>query len=488
MAGIGRFRPQLIRLLVASRERRSRRLHRALERAALRSDAGAAARLLRRASLDVAAGAGRFHGRRVRPVRSGLPRVAVLERSQFTDDARQVAERLGSARVLLVPREAFKAMARALLPPGTGDLTYRTVMGVDPSPMLDYRAFLTDVWAAFDPHRDVRLVLTANTCYWAEVELGAALESHDVAFVAMHKENLKSPAHTARWEPVYRDERAPFLGRAVLVQNDGERDLQVRGLVAPADRITVVGMARLDDFHAHRRRTVGSLAQGDVLFAAFLPGEILPRPDGYVGTEPRLGLPLPELVERPEHMVEACLALHRVAVATARALPERRVVLKTKGGERDRHWSARILAHVADGAGLPANLILQHGGDAARMTRDAGMVVGLNTTMLLEAIAAGRPAVVLALGEAAADARDFVIDLSGAATVVHDEVSAVGRIVEVVTSPPEVPGQLGAAAIDVLERWSANSDGDATARTVAALAPLLRPTSSGTAGATSSTT
>lgn len=483
MARIGWFRPGLTRLLVAWRRHQSHRLERRLEHAALRSDASTAARLLRRASLDVAAGTGRLRGRRVR---SRLPSVAVLQRSQFTDDARQVVERLGNERVLLVSREALKAMARALLPSDTGDLTYRTVMARDPSPMLRYRDFLTRVWAALDPGADVRLVLTANTCYWAEVELGAALESHNTAFVAMHKENLKSPAHAARWEPVYRDERAPFLGRAVLVQNRGERDLQVRGLVAPAEKITVVGMARLDDFHAHRERTAGSRTQGDVLFAGFLPGEILPRPNGCVGIEPRLGLPLPELAERPEHMVEACLAMHRVAVATARALPERRIVLKTKGGERDRYWFPRVLAHVTDGGRLPDNFVLQHGGDAARMTRDAAVVAGLNTTMLLEAIAAGRPAVVLALGEAAQDARSFVMDLSGAASIVHDEADAVDRIVHLVASSPEVPGQLDAAMLDVLERWSGNSLGNATVRTVDALSPLLRSTSTGPADTTSS--
>jgi len=466
-----RLRRAAVRVVVSLREARGRRLARALRTASLHADARGVARLLRRASLDVVAGPGRLRGRRLR--RRALPPIAVLARSQFTDDARLLAGSLGVTRVLLIPREALKAVAGAQLPPDTGDLTYRVVAARDAAPMRRYRALLDDVWNAFDPSGDVRMVLTANTCYWAEVELGAALDARDVAFVALHKENLKGDGHAARWEPVYRDERAPFRGRAILVQNEGERALQVRGDVAPAERITVVGMARLDGFHAHRRRTAGATPTGDVVVASMLPGEILPRPHGYLGSSPVLGLPIPDVEQRPEHLVEASLALHRVAVAVARELPGRRVIVKTKGLPRDRTWVPRVLAHVAGPEGVPQNLHVVHGGDAAAITREAGVLVGLNTTMLLEAIAAGRPSVVVALGEAAREARDHVIDLSGAAQVVDDEAEAVRAVVAAATAPSPIPDQLDGAARAVLDRWTANSDGGASGRAVAALRQLL---------------
>ena len=93
--------------------------------------------------------------------------------------------------------------------------------------------------------------------------------------------------------------------------------------------------------------------------------------------------------------------------------------------------------------------------------------------MLLEAIAAGRPAVVLALGEAADVVRDHVIDLAGAAPVLDDEDAAVRAIVTLADAPPPVPDELDATTRQVLERWTANADGDASARVVAALAQLL---------------
>ena len=397
----------------------------------------------------------------------------MLARSQFTDDARRLVERLGFDRVLLISREALKAVGRAHLPPDTGDLTYRVVAARDPAPMRHHREILGEAWSAFDPSGQVRMVLTANTCYWAEIELGATLDARDVPFVALHKENLKAEGHAARWEPVYRDARAPFLGRAVLVQNEDERALQVRGAVAPAERIHVVGMARLDGFHAHRRRTAGTTPTGDIVFASMLPGEILPRPRGYPGAAGVLGIPIPDLDQRPEHLVEASLALHRVAVATARALPDRHVVVKTKGLPRDRAWVPRVLEHVAGPAGLPENLTVLHGGDAATTTRQAGLVAGLNTTMLLESIAAGRPAVVLALAEAATAARDHVIDLSGAAAVVEDEGEAVRTITTLAMAPPPVPAELDEEARKVLARWAGNPSGNASDRVVTVLGQLL---------------
>lgn len=464
------LRAAAVRVAGRLHERRQRRLVRSLTAASARGDARLVGRLLRRASLDVSAGTGRLRGRRVR---RRLPTVAILARSQFTDDARELAAGLDAERVLLISREALKAIARGWLPQDTGDLTYRLVAARDATPMRRYGAFLDRVWDTFDPHDDVRLALTANTCYWAEIELGAALDARDVAFVALHKENLKSAGHAAAWQPVYRNDRGPFLGRAVLVQNEAEGRLQTQGDVAPAERIHVVGMARLDGFHAHRRRTAGSTPTGDLVFASMLPGAILPRPSGYRGSATELGIPIPDTQQRPEHLVEASLAIHRVAVTVARALPERRVVVKTKGLPHDRTWVPRILRHVAGPSGLPSNLMMIHGGDAAGITRAAALVAGLNTTMLLESIAAGRPAVVLALGEAADQARDFVIDLAGAAPIVREEEDAVRSIVALVTEPPQVPAELDDVTRQVLERWTANSDGGASQRVVATLRQLL---------------
>lgn len=452
--------------LVAVRQVRDRVMRWRLERASRRTDVRRTARLLLRASLDIGSGSGRLDGR---SVRRPLPSIAILARSQFTDDARALAERLDVARVLLVPREALKAIARPHLPADAGDLTYRVAAARDDAPMLRYRALLADVWRHLDPDGDVQLVLTANSGYWAEVELGGALEELDVPFVALHKENLKSPAHADEWRRVYREERATFHGRCILVQNEGERALQAGGEVAPAERIEVVGLARLDAFHAHRTRTAGELPTGDIVFAGFLPGAILPRPHGYVGSDPVHGLPLPDVDHRPEHLVEACLALHRVAIAVARRLPDRRIIVKTKGGEHDRTWFPRVLDIAADGAALPTNLRLVHGGDAAAMTRSAAVLAGLNTTMLLEALAAGRPAVALVLAEAAGPASEHVVDLSGAAQVVHDEAAAVDLIARLAEHPPAVPETLDAATREVLERWTGNPDGRATQRTIAAL-------------------
>lgn len=464
------FRRLLLTLSAPVRGLGRRRAHDRLARAARAGDASAAARLLRSLSRDVAAGTGRLHARRAR---HPLPRVAVLARSRFTDDVRAIAAELRSDRILLVPREALKAMAAAVLPAGTSDVDYRQLAAADPEAFDRYRTLLRSVWRHLDPEGTVRLVLTANTGYWAEVELGGALEDEGVAFVALHKENLKSPGHAQRWAPVYRTDRAPFRGRAVLVQNDGERALQVEAGIAPADRVVTVGMARLDDFHAHRLRTAGERPAGDVLVAAFLPGAILPAPPTAPGHDPKLGVPLPDAERRPEHLIDACVALHRVAVAVARRAPERRVVLKTKGRDQDRRWTPVLLDAAAEDGGVPPNLHVVHGGDAAAMTREAGVVVGLNSTMLLEAVAAGRPAVSAALGEVTGPANAFLVDLAGAATVVDDEDDAVATVLRLAADPPPVQATLDPAAVAVLERWTGNGDGRATARTVEALHRIL---------------
>jgi hypothetical protein len=446
----------------------------ALYGAAVSGDARRAARWLRRSAMTRDAA----HGGTRHVARGPLPPIVILARSAFTDDALLVAAELGHDEVTLLRREAFKALARAFLPADVGDLNYRSAGASAMVAMDAYRAFLRELWTEFDPTGACRLVLTANTCYSAEVELGGALDELGIPFVALHKENLKSPGHARQWLPIYAQRRSAFHGARVLVHNRAELELQVAGGVAPAERIDVVGLARLDAAHRHRRATAGRSIDGPVVVASFLPGEIRPRLSGFSGTEPRLGLPVPDAEVHPYDFVGASIELHRAAVLIARRRPDVEVIVKGKGLERHRRWIPRLIAHVAGPAGAPANLTLRFAGDALRLTCEASVVVGFNTTMVLEALAAGRPAVHLVAEEALGPAADFVIGLGSAAPAAHSGEEAATIVGQLLDGDARVPDELAPSVQAVLQEWAGNPDGRATQRTAAVLAPLLTPPSS----------
>ena len=447
----------------------------AMHRAALAGDARSAGRWLRRSAVTRQVSRG---GRTRHAVRGPLPPIVSLARGAFTEDAILVAEELGHDEVTLLRRESFKSIARAFLPPEVGDLNYRSAGPAAKVAAATYRDFLRRLWPEFDGPGSCRLVLTANTCYWAEVELGGALDELGVPFVALHKENLKSPGHAQQWLPVYAERRSAFHGTRVLVHNRAEFELQVAGDVAPRERISVVGLARLDAAHRHRRVTVGRRIDGPVLVASFLPGEIRPRLSGFSGTEPRLGLPIPDHDAHPFDFVGASIELHRTAVLLARRLPDVEVIVKGKGLERDRAWVPRLIDHVAGPDGTPPNLTLRFAGDALHLTCTASVVIGFNTTMLLEALAAGRHAVQLVTEEALGAADEFVIDLGAAAAVAHDADEATAIVGRLLDERARVQEELSPDIRQALELWVGNPDGRATQRAAAELSPLLTPPSS----------
>jgi hypothetical protein len=119
---------------------------------------------------------------------------------------------------------------------------------------------------------------------------------------------------------------------------------------------------------------------------------------------------------------------------------------------------------------IPTNFSVVKGGDPIELIEECLAVIGFNTTALLEALAAGKSVIVPDFAEARDPGMaDLIIDLGEA---VHkagspDELKRLaGRYVD---GPPEVSGELSAAAKAALRQWVGNDDGGAGQRVLEAI-------------------
>jgi hypothetical protein len=294
-----------------------------------------------------------------------------------------------------------------------------------------------------------------------------------IPFIALHKENLKTPGRVEFFERVYRERRGPFTGREILVYNQIERDLQIRAGVADASHIAITGMPRLDRMHSWRRANAGTAQRNRILFFVFSSATGMPR-------LARKGETAGQVWFEDEENEDGDISLARLSEGTCRTLlqiaednPDIEVVVKSKGRRRDLNETAALFG-VAGEAQLPPNMCVVHGGDTLDLIADASIVCGFNSTALLEAVAAGKPVVMPWFAEAETpESLPYLIDLRAISVAATSPDKLREALIRGALEGRPVPAELTAEVRRTLALWTGNDDGNASVRTREAILSIM---------------
>ena len=370
--------------------------------------------------------------------------------------------------VLCWPNYALKAIASSMLNPHLNNKRYASDDPAIEASKQVYRQFLVEMWQHFQTLKPIDVVLSANFGYFAQREFGAALEKCGTPFMVLHKENVKSPGRVKYWHAYY-ETRGEFEGRKILVYNETERDLQIAAGTSGPEKQVVTGMPRLDRLHRWRRANAGidaNTAHTQVLLFSFWRKEKVTATERI--TADRIRVDDPDGEWAAFGWSELCEKTHRAVVQAARMRPNARFVIKTKAHSRrvDDIWE---ILRQADGP-LPDNLEVISGGDPFPLLIGSTVVIGFNTTALLEALAAGKPVIVPNFDEAL-DPRmqDLIIDVGDAVDRPESAEDLVKMICDYVDTPREIPMNISSDASHALRYWVGNEDGAAGQRVLAAV-------------------
>ena len=386
-----------------------------------------------------------------------------IEASLLADDAFEV---------VCWPNYVLKACASAILAPQLNNKRYASDDQKIESSKREYCEFLLAMWRRFRSLQRIDAVVSANFGYFAQREFGAALQEYGTPLIVLHKENVKSPERVEYWRPIYRT-RGRFEGSKILVYNETERDLQADTGVADREQIDVTGMPRLDRIHRWRRAHAGKRngPVQQVLFFSFWRKEKLTATERVTEARTRIDDAGGEWAGLT--WTDLCKGTHAAIVELARQRPQTRVVVKTKGYSR----RVKDILDILGGSGqeLPPNLSIVSGGDPFPLLTDSDVVIGFNTTALLEALAAGKPVIVPQFAEANDPRmRTLVIDVGQAvqrATSPEELVRIAGEHLDA-SSP--LPAELPDAAMQALTYWVGNDDGCAGQRVCDAVRSEIR--------------
>ena len=387
-------------------------------------------------------------------------RALILPRPGLTEDAQAA---LGAARnvdLLTAPSGIMKAVSVGFLPSTIDDNNYTNLSTEEEAAKRTYREFLRRTLRHLLRLSRIDVIISGNFAYFAERELHGASEEVGIPFVILHKENLKSAARLSYYEDHYRRRRGPFSGRHIIVYNSFEREVQIAAGVTSPNKISVCGMPRLDRAHAWRRGEAHKPLPPKPLVLFFTFGA-------------KTGLPVLRRKFGNGEMTESLPAFdslnwQKTAQLTMEAIlhfarENQHVNVIVKSKRAAGHLTS--FQEIAKGE-VPANIRFVDGGDPLELLKDAWVVVGMNSTALLEALAMGKIVLSPGFAEVADPAMSqWIADFGRAIELARTPDALIARLSDITNGPPPfVSAELGPHSIDCLDRWAGNADGKASKR------------------------
>lgn len=398
----------------------------------------------------------------------GRHKILIIKKAVFTEDILDSIEDSNDICVYGVNRAVIKALALGILPKSIcADDKYLTNDSTINNAKLRYRKFLQRVLSSWVRRFGFEAIVTGNWAYWAERELAAASTTLDIPFIVLHKEGIKPPARSKLLRDLFMKTRGQFMGSDMLVYQQDEKEHQVEGGITDEDAITIVGMPRMDKLHAWRRDI--QICDADryssrpvVLFLAFLPNNFLPCYSD---------------LEDDRLWTDLCRGSLLAMIELGRRRKDISILIRPRIQELAE--IENIVGDLTNEEGLPENISIQCRGRIEDSIKAAWVVVGHNSTGLLEAIAAGKEVVQPHFGECL-DSRyaGYIVDLGDSVGYADSPRSLEDKVESFCNKRPIFDHNLTDSQQKALQKWTGNADGLACKRVERAIRGVLKRTSS----------
>lgn len=324
------------------------------------------------------------------------PAILALSPNKFRRDLQILAD-TGQFRIYALDGNfQMRIVSQFRSAPGS----YREYCAADPDPrQRRSRQRASDLWLRILPSLFARFrikaVIGAAVHYHQDWDIGTAAERCGIPYVVLHRENSFVAAPATQHEVVERMKHAhPFTGRLIIMHNALARQCLIDSGYVKPDAVVSIGCLRMDEWV---RWCEGASQPGtDAVFFSFAYSSGMIGRNNY-STEGKLGF------------VNLFKQAHIAFAELARDNPASNFIVKIKHGLSDRNAILEALA----GAGIDAQSIpnyrITQTDEAQDLIRAAAVVIGFQSTTILEAALAARPVVIPAFAEAArADHRPYL--------------------------------------------------------------------------------
>jgi hypothetical protein len=219
-------------------------------------------------------------------------------------------------------------------------------------------------------------IINFNFCYKAERELQAASSKSQIRFIVLHKEGVNTPSEKLVTREIYAKHIGRFEGHSIAVYSEQEKKNILDAKIINKNRIKVIGCARADKCFQYKKITPKN--------------QII-----YYTIDPLRGSPLRFLKIHSKKFREKFSSLNKnISSINWKKIHDKVIKILITFAKENK--DIEILIKEKDGFlqkkndNLPENCRYVFGGTGEKLLKNAKIIIGLNTTALLETIAANR--------------------------------------------------------------------------------------------------
>lgn len=237
------------------------------------------------------------------------------------------------------------------------------------------------------------VLISCTFYYWQDRAWEKASPLADIPYIALHKENMKDDVIIDMTIERYRQRGYKFNGSKIAVYNNKEKLCLVESGVASSDMVSVVGAPRMDDLFKSINEELPPLGNDVTLFSFrhAIGGLIL---DDNVSGFSR---------HRSCGFIEYFDLVHGQFALAAINNPDRIFHIKPKwsSGIWDEQIADSVFRYTGKKVDEISNLKVCTEIDAQSLIKRSAVVVGVNSTALIESKIFGRPTIIPFFAEAA---------------------------------------------------------------------------------------
>ena len=257
--------------------------------------------------------------------------------------------------------------------------------------------YLTDFIKYFAEECDFKCIVTCGFWYKTDIEWAKASRLAGVPFIALHKECMRDESTEQFYIDLYKDRNLKFYGNKLVVHNEWEKKIIVKSNICEEENVIVAGCLRIDDIikecdHVNNRKKAVCLFS----FRHFVAGVKIESRTGFDDHE-------------GEGLVEAFAQTHEAIAELAIEYPDIVFIIKPKWLFI---WEEKIREVIRAGVGREIedikNLILTVDIDAQTLIKKSTVVIGLNSTTLLESRILKKTTIIPMFAEAGCKYKDKI--------------------------------------------------------------------------------